>query len=168
MTTTSETDAIPPPTPIGRRWELAPLVWIPVGLLLLGCELVAIRVFPSAAYDVRRADIVVLATLAHCLAVLLGTLALVLLPRGPSQTIRNLMCRASPVVFGIAALATHVWMLQAIFAQKPPPKTLGLDFDPVFGGIVGLYVAALWLVFQILVAIAAWIATLVRRSRSGA
>lgn len=154
---------------LGRwRSDLAPLIWVPVGLLLLLCELLAIRLVPSVEDDAARAVWTIGTALLHALAVLLGTLAVVALPSDRLPKLRRATTRASVAIFGFAGLASHGWALWVILARVEAPKVGWIRLDPIVDMIGGLYVAAAWLALLALLTLGAWLGTIAGRRRGSA
>jgi hypothetical protein len=168
MTTADETDGEVRPIPAWRQPDLLALVWIPIGLLLLAGELVAIRLVPSTEDDATRAVAMIGATLLHALAILLGTLLVVGLPRDRLAKLRRALARTSVAIFGLAGLATHGWALWVILARVEAPKVGWIRLDPIVDAIGGLWLAGVWLVFLALATPAAWIGVALGRRRDRA
>ncbi len=155
---TEQSDAQPPfrPPPRWRRIEFSPLGWVAVGLLLLVVELVGMTLIPPAPDERGRAVWAIGSALLHAASILLGTLMVATLPHR-HRAIRRIVSRLSVAIFGLATLASHGWALWVIFADLHAPDEIGLRLDPMVNVVGGLYIAFGWLVFLVLLTLAAWI-----------
>lgn len=156
MTEANDAQAHLRPPPLWRRFDLAPLGWVAVGLLLLVVELVGMWLIPPMPDERGRAVWAIGAAFLHAAAILLGTLMVATLPRR-RHAIRRIVSRLSVAIFGIATLASHGWALWVIFARLHAPDEIGLRLDPMVNVVGGLYIAFGWLVFLALLTLAAWI-----------